>query len=462
MNTFVDRQHELETLERLYGSPGSQLVVVYGRRRLGKTTLLSQFSHGKPCVYYMADRAAEVSQRNALARAVSASLDEPLLGQLQYTDWYDLFAALDRVRLPDQKLIVILDEYQYLCQAQPAFSSYVQKWWDEHWKNGNLMLVLCGSITSMMYRETLSHNSPLYGRSTAQILLRPLPYPYVKQFVSDPSERNCVERYALCGGIPRYLELLRDFPDFDAALQGAILDPTAPLHAEARYLLHDEIDVPNVCWSLLEAIASGATRISEMAARLAQPANGLTRYLSLLRDLSIVARDVPVLERNPAKSKRGLYAITDPFLRLWFGCIYPYESFFEINATEAIKGKLTPLIERHVQVCYEDLCRSYTRQAIAPETGAIKVGRQWGAHYEIDVAGVDMHNRVSLLGECKWSMQKVGLSILNRLQAVATTHNLELAANCKWLLFSRSGFTLELEQYAAAHDDVRLIRHLFA
>jgi len=459
MNTFQNREDELALLDRLYAEPDSKLVVLYGRRRLGKTTLLGRFAESKPCIYYMADKAAEVSQRNALARAMSSMLDEPILEQAGYSEWYDLFAAFDRLRDRTQKTILILDEYQYLCQTQRAFSSLIQKWWDEHWKQDNVMLILCGSLTSMMYRETLSHSSPLYGRSDASLLLRPLPYQHVRAFLPAVSEKHCVERYALCGGVPRYLELLAPFKTFDEALTHGILAPSAPLHAEARYLLQDEIDVPNVCWSLLEAIASGATRISEMASRLQQPANSLTRYLSLLRDLSIVERSVPVAEKNPSRSKRGVYNITDPFLRLWFGCIYPYESHFEFAPTPAAMAKLRPQLDHHIQHCYEALCRHYTRDYMMEES--VRIGRQWGAHYEIDVACVNEQGEFTLLGECKWSTRKVGMSVLHDLQQTASRHALPLAPKHRWLLFSRSGFTKELTQHANTTPTVQLITSLF-
>jgi uncharacterized protein len=258
------------------------------------------------------------------------------------------------------------------------------------------------------------------------------------------------------------LELFSKAADLESALLDGVLNPDAPLHVEARILLQDELDVPNVCWSLLEAIASGATRISEMAARLAQPANSLTRYLSLLRDLSMVEREVPVAEKNPSKSKRGVYVIKDSFLRLWFGCVYPYESFFEIGNTDAALKKLRPLLRHHIELTYEMLCREYvqTHPELAPDTA--RVGRQWGAHYEIDVAGVTARGRFTLLGECKWSRQKVGLSVLKNLQETAQQQKLPLASDIQWVLFSRSGFSADLKALAEKQTNIRLISKLFA
>jgi AAA+ ATPase superfamily predicted ATPase len=180
MNNFINRRSELAQLESLYNRHGGQLVILYGRRRLGKTALLREFCRDKNHCYYMADKAGEQSQKKSMALAMSTALREPLLQSAEYPQWYDLFAAFDRFTPKDKKIILILDEYQHLCQIQPAFSSFMQKWWDEQWRQQNMMVILCGSVTSMMYRETMAQSAPLYGRASAQILLTPLHYYHIR------------------------------------------------------------------------------------------------------------------------------------------------------------------------------------------------------------------------------------------------------------------------------------------
>ena len=457
---FTDRRQELEYIENMYRQQGAQLLVVYGRRRLGKTTLLRKFAENKPTVYYMADRGGVQSQRDALARAMAAGLDEPMLASARFDAWYSLFESFDRMRPSDGKVVLIIDEYQYLCQADKAFSSYLQKWWDEHWKDQKLLLILCGSVTSMMHRETLAHSSPLYGRSNGNILLLPIPYTDIREFCAGKTQTALVERYALCGGVPRYLELLEPFTEFSQALEKGILNKLSPLYREARNLLVDEVDVPNTCWSILEAVSGGATRISEIASKLRLPANQLTRYLALLRDLSIIGREVPVCEKNPIKSKKGVYKVTDPFLRLWFGCIYPYESLFEFgNIDEGIK-KIQPQLDRHVAGAYEELCRLYAGQRMA-RFKCVRIGRQWGRHYELDVAGVDTTNRLRLAGECKWSERKVGLSVLRELQGTVKEAGVPVSEQLQYMLFSKSGFTGEIKEQADTQDNLQLIENVF-
>src|ERR1035437_3389806 len=161
MNKFINREAELQSLHDDYARPGSSLYILYGRRRLGKTTLLRQFAARRPAVYHMADRSAESDARRLLSGSMAMGLRESTLQSSDFSDWYALFAAYDRLR-PSGKTILILDEYQYLCEQQPAFSSMIQRWWDEHWQHTPIMVVLCGSVLSMMYRETLARSSPLF------------------------------------------------------------------------------------------------------------------------------------------------------------------------------------------------------------------------------------------------------------------------------------------------------------
>ena len=408
----------------------------------------------------MADKAGEKSQKKSLTLAMSTALQEPLLQAAEYPEWYDIFAAFDRFRPQDKKTILILDEYQYICQTQPAFSSFLQKWWDEHWKDDNILLILCGSITSMMYKETMAQSAPLYGRASVQILLKPLPYQHIKDFLPNHTEEELIKFYSLGGGVPRYLELLQGYQNFSSALQELVLNQTGVLYHEARYLLHEEISSPNTCWSILQALGNGTGRISEIGSQLGLPANQLTHYVELLKDLFLVYREVPVLEKNPERSKKGFYQVADPFLRLWFGSIYPYDSFLEFGQTEIIIERLNPLIQSHISFCYEELCRNYVKNN-ASTFNCLRIGRQWAGNYELDIAGVNADFQLSVVGECKWSHKKIGLSIYRKLQDKIVSNKLPLSPNCRYLLFSKSGFTQDLEDMAQKESRLLLINSLF-
>ena len=440
MNKFVNRENELAILKKMRDSTRSELVVIYGRRRLGKTTLIREFAKKLPHVYFMADRAGEETMKTSLALTMADALCEPLLQSVKYPNWYDLFAAFDKFRSKKEKTVLIFDEFQYLCQMQPAFASFIQKWWDEHWKNSNILLILCGSVTSMMYKETLSENSPLYGRASAQLLISPLKFQHLKEFIPGCSHNKLIEFYSLTGGIPRYIELATQYNDFKSALKDLVLNRTGILYNEAKFILHDEISTPNTCWSILNALGSGTTRISELGTKLNLPANQLTRYIDLLKDLFLVNRTVPVLEKNPAKSKKGIYKVTDPFLRLWFGCIYPYESFLEFEQPDLVMKKINNLITNHISGCFEDICRDFVKENML-EFNCVKVGRQWSKNYEIDIMGVNEKNEITIVGECKWSAKKIGLPLLEELKNKIINNKLPVSKNCKYIFFSKSGFT---------------------
>jgi AAA+ ATPase superfamily predicted ATPase len=459
MINFINRESELAQLESQYAADSGNLVVLYGRRRLGKTCLLRHFASDKPHCYFMADRAGECDLRRSLAKAMAMALQEPVLETAEYASWYDLFAAFDRFRLSDQRFVLIFDEYQYLCQIQPAFSSFLQKWWDEHWCRANMVVILCGSVTSMMYKETLAASSPLYGRASAQLLLRPIGFSHISKFLPDKNGTELLEFFALTGGVPRYLRLASPHRNFKEALVALVLHPDGILHNEARQLLHEEIQTPNQCWSILNAIGSGANRISEIAGRTGQPANKLTRYLDLLKDLHLVRRETPVLERNPSKSKKGIYVVSDPFFRMWFGAIYPYMSFFEFAETEPAYSRIEPLINKLISECYEEVCRQWIQER-ALNFNAVSVGRQWSSAYEIDVAAVNTKYELTVVGECKWSENKIGVSILRELEEKVICQSLPLAGDLRYVLFSKSGFSSDLEELATGKKNIVLMSGL--
>lgn len=315
-------------------------------------------------------------------------------------------------------------------------------------------------IPAANWLSSTAQSAPLYGRASAQILLKPLPYQHLKDFLPNHTEEELIKFYSLGGGVPRYLELLQDYQDFSAAIQELVLNQNGILYHEARYLLHEEISSPNTCWSILQALGNGSERISEIGSRLGLPANQLTHYIELLRDLFLIYREVPVLEKNPAHSKKGFYQVADPFLRLWFGSIYPYDSFLEFGQTEIIMERLNPLIQSHISFCYEQLCRNFVKNN-ASTFNCLRVGRQWSGNYELDIAGVNADLQLNVVGECKWSHKKIGLSVYKELQNKIVSNKLPLAQNCRHLLFSKSGFTQDLKDVAKKESRLLLINSLF-
>ncbi|OYV71840.1 MAG: hypothetical protein B7Z74_06515, partial [Deltaproteobacteria bacterium 21-66-5] len=437
---------ESESLERSFASGAAALYILYGRRRLGKTALLRRFAAGKPGVYHMADRSTEADAIRMLSESMALAFGDPSFANPRYASFGDLFTAFDRLR-PSTRSYLILDEYQYLCEVQPALSSILQRHWDSTLSHASVMVVLCGSVMSMMYKETLARSSPLYGRRTGKWLLGPLRFREVTAFYSGRSPLEQVRLWALSGGVPRYAEIVAAHRDFASALRAAVLAKDGPLYAEARMLLHDEVTTPNVYWSILYAVASGANRISEIAGRVGLPANQLTRYVAALSDMGLVRRQVSVTEKSPEKSKRGLYRLDDTYMRLWFGCVAPFESLLEFGQVQQVEKLMQERLARHLASAFEDVCRQHVEEHL-DKIGAVKVGRFWDSHDEIDVVAVDDEGAVVLAGECKWSRRptsvEVGDSLRRKVERLwpGTHDRIRLA------VFSAGGFTAALRTWA--------------
>jgi AAA+ ATPase superfamily predicted ATPase len=447
MNSFFDRDRELESLGRSFESSGASLYVLYGRRRLGKTTILRRFAEGRPGVYHMADRSTETDAIRLLSQSMAHGLGVPDFARPAYATFADLLTAFDRAR-PEGRSYLILDEYQYLCEVQPALSSILQRHWDSTWQNSRLMVVLCGSVMSMMFKETLARSSPLYGRRTGQWLLRPMRFTEVSAFFAGRSPRERLRLWAISGGVPRYAELVASHRDFATALRACALAKDGPLYGEARLLLRDEVTTPNVYWSVLHAIASGANRISEIAGRVGLPANQLTRYLAALADMGLVQRHVAVTERAPEKSKRGLYQLEDVFLRLWFGCIAPFESLLEFGRVERTEELMRDRLARHLAWAFEEACRQHVEDRL-DSLGAVRVGRHWSRSEEVDVVAVDEAGDVVLAGECKWSSRPVSVAVIEALRRKVEATWPERADRIRLAVFSAAGFSQALKTWAS-------------
>lgn len=444
---FLDRQAELTALREAYDRPGGSLFVLYGRRRLGKTTLLRRFMRTHPGVFHLADLSEENEARRRLAESMARDLGEPTIAAARHPDWDSLLAAFDRFRSPERKTVLALDEYSYLTQAQPALSSYLQRWWDETWRRQPVMLVLSGSAMSMMYRETLARSSPLYGRRTGQWLLGPLRFRDMMGFFPKAKPDELVRMWSLVGGVPYYAELAMTCRGFRDALSKLVLRRDGALFAEARFLVQDSVRTPSIYWSLLRAMGAGVHRVSELAARIQRPAGQLTPYLNNLRELALVSRETPVTEADPATSKRGIYRIADPFLTLWFGIVSPHASLLELGRYEVVAPLLAEPLKHHAARAFEQVCREYVQDRME-HWSAVDVGRYWDRTQEIDIVAVDSHRRPVFAAECKWTNRRLGLASLRDLHSKIERLWPDRTGKIALGFFSKAGFDPDLTALA--------------
>lgn len=461
MAEFIDRQEEIQTLKREYHRDGSSFVVIYGRRRVGKTTLISQFISDKNALFFLATEESEEQNRRMFKDRVAEFLDNTLLKNADINNWDDIFKMLvDKTY--ESKLVIVIDEFQYIGRSNSAFPSIFQRIWEEILKDANVMVIICGSLISMMESQVLAYNSPLYGRRTAQIKLKQIPFKYYRDFFGDISENELIKRYAVTGGVPKYIELFKDETDIYQAIEHNIVATTSYLYDEPNFLLRQEVTEVGSYFSIIRAIANGNSRLSDIAKVLEIKATSLTKYLGTLIDLDILEREVPVTEDNPEKSKKGLYKIKDNYIRFWFAFIYPNISFIEAGNSEIVINKIkNNFVDNHVSYVYEDVCREKMWQLnnnCAWPFYFSKIGRYWDAHTEIDICALDPDGKNIIVGECKYWKDKMGLNVLYDLEKKATTIRWNKDDRRMWyVLCSANGYTDELKNAVAERKDVVLM-----
>lgn len=460
MKRFVDREQEMSTLQREYERDGSSLVVLYGRRRVGKTTLISEFIKDKKALFFLASEESESQNRLAFQEKTAEFLNSDLLKNVEVKSWDVLFKAIMDAPF-DSKPVIVLDEFQYLGKANPAFPSIFQRIWEEILKDKNVMVILCGSLISMMQSQTLAYSSPLYGRRTAQIRLKQIPFRYYHEFFPNKSRKELIEMYAVTGGVPKYIELFSQSRDIYSAIESCVLNRSGYLYDEPHFLLQQEVSEVGSYFSIIKAIAAGNTKLSAIAGVLEVKSTSLTKYLKTLIDLDILEREVPVTEENPEKSKKGLYRIKDNYLRFWFAFVYPNRNFIESGHSRIVMDKIRKsLVRNHIAFVYEDVCKERMWEMNAEGVWPFyfsKLGRYWDAKEEIDIAAIDPEGKNLILGECKYWQEPVGISVLRDLEVKAKTVAWERNERKVWYaVFSASGFTEELKLEAEARTDLQL------
>lgn len=465
MDKFINRIQEMKTLEEQYNMPSSSMVILYGRRRVGKTSLICEFlrKHSDN-IYFLATEESEALNLKSFKEQVAEYTGNELLKSAN-VDWLTVFKLLTEHKTQTKKVIVI-DEFQYIGEDNNAFPSIMQKVWDTLLKDANIMLILCGSLITLMKRQTLDYVSPLYGRRTAQIKLKQIPFNYYGEFMEGKSINELLPFYAVTGGVPKYIESFLGVEDLYDGIQNRILNPQSYLYEEPYFLLQKEVSEIGSYFSLIKAIAMGNRKLSEIAANIEVKQTSLTKYLKTLIDLDLIEREVPVTESNPEKSKSGLYKIKDNFIAFWFKFVYPYRAYLEKGETQFVLSQIKKgFIQNYASYVYEDVCRERMWELSANDFWNFhfdRVGRYWGSKAdETDIVAIDSIGKNLVLGECKYSMSEKGLSVLHGLQERAKSLQvLTGAENVEYIIFNTAGFSQGLKDEAEKNPRVKLVDKL--
>ncbi|HIQ15198.1 MAG TPA: ATP-binding protein, partial [Leucothrix sp.] len=400
---FINRHNEMKTLEKEFQRETS-FTVIYGRRRTGKTTLIKEFIQDKQAFYFFADKQSEQQQIVRFKNQLAIHFNDALLDKINISDWDTLFTYFITKLPQDEKFILVIDEFQYLSMVNKGFSSLFQRLYDEQLKNSNLMIILCGSLISMMYSETLAYDSPLYGRRTAQIKLQPIQFQHYSGFFNEKSREALIELYAVTGGVPKYIQAFDGRKNALWNIENNIFNNNNFLYSEPKFLLQEEVSDLSRYFSILQSISGGDTKMAAISSRLGLNASSLSPYLAKLIDLDILAREVPITE-NSKKTKKSLYYIKDNYLAFWFHFVFPYQSYLEIGHLQYPLEKLAATFDLWVSSAYERLCLNHLISEPKLTFPIQQVGRWWNNHEEIDVVGLGDEQIV--FGECKWSKKQV-------------------------------------------------------
>ncbi|MFN3981327.1 MAG: ATP-binding protein [Caldilinea sp.] len=449
---FINRVQELGRLHERYTSNRAELFVLYGRRRVGKTELLREFCREKAHLFFVATLSSDSDQLAAFSQQVWLYSHEEVSDAFTFPSWEAAFKAL--ADLPGRPIVVI-DEITYLIAGNKAIPSILQKVWDAQLSRSKVMLVLCGSYIGLIERELLDYRAALYGRRSGSELLLPLELPAISAFFPTYSPHEQIESWAVLGGMPYYLSLFDNAQDLHTNIRTHILNSKGTLFDEPLLLLVEVVREPRNYFSVLRAIAAGHTRMNEISQAAGIGAREVTgRYLDVLRELRIVRRLVPITERQPEKSRKGVYQIDDAFLRFWFRYVHPNRGSLELGLVDAVmNGRILPTFDAFVGRAFEEAAQEHiTRLARGGHLPFIPehIGRWWSSDEEIDIVAISDTDRAMLVGECKWTARPVGVNILVDLQRKAQAMQQEVDQyQVTFALFARNGFSPELKTIAA-------------
>ena len=463
---FLGREKEILGLEKEYARDGG-FVVIYGRRRIGKTTLIKQFIKSKTAFYFLATKEVESQSMKRFAGVIARTTGNSVMQKAAFSDWLDLFQAVADYK-PNEKKVLVIDEFPYLVKVNDSFPSILQNAWDEILKDSNVMLILCGSLISMMKKHALSYESPLYGRRTAQMRIAPLPFTtvYANQKLSFT---DAVEQYSITGGVPKYMEFFSDTQPLYDQIKENILSKNGFLYEEPNFLLTDEVQVPTNYFSIIKVIADGNHKLGTIAGILGLETSALTPYLKTLSERRFIEKQVPVTEKNAEKTRKGLYFISDNLLRFWFRYVYPYKGELELdNILISLFELIKDFKEKFVAFAYEDICKEIFAKLCSDKKidfTPSKIASYWlndyGGNTQIDVMAVDTVNKRLFAGECKYRNQPIDADVYFEL-AKKVENSSEIQSVFKgydviYGVFSKSGFTNRILDISSTNPNLFLI-----
>ncbi len=456
---FIGREKELNALEKLYISNKFEFVVIYGRRRVGKTALINKFLDDKKAIYFMG---VESNTKQNLEN-FSKSIIEYDSGIETETSFLSFQAALEYVFKLSQKerLILTIDEFPYVARSSKSLSSTLQLLIDKYKDSSKLMLILCGSSISYMEDHVLAYKAPLYGRRTAQMKIMPFDFEETCHYFKKFSNEEKALIYGIVGGTPQYLMQMNDTLSVEDNIKNTFLNPISFLYEEPINLLKQEVREPAIYTAIITAIAKGASRMSEISNQINENTNVCSAYIKTLMNLGIIQKETPYGEKA---SHKAIYSIEDNMFRFWYRFVLENNSIIARGATDLVYKRIEPKLSDYMGKIFEDICKQYLWKQLLTNKCPVEftsLGRWWGndpiekCQTEIDIMG-EQDKNTALFAECKWTNEKVNQSVLETLVKRSKLFSYKYI---HLYLFSKSGFTQGCIDQANKMGNVTLVSY---
>jgi len=451
---FIGREAELKKLNEMYCSGRFEFVVIYGRRRVGKTTLIREFIKGKNNMFFAANESTALDNLASLSRCIGGGNNAPV-----YRDFESALSTIFE-KANNERFVLIIDEYPYLAESYRGISSLLQIMIDHNRGHSKMMLILCGSSMSFMENQVLGYQSPLYGRRTAQLKIMPFSFFESLPFFEPFDKTDKAVLYGITGGTPEYLAKIDPTKTVEGNITDLFLTASGYLFEEPSNLLKQELREPSTYNAIIEAIASGASRLNEIATKCGIESNKCAKYLKSLISLGIVKKENPITETS---SKKSIYLVEDLMFRFWYRFVFPNMSGIVSGLGRAIYDyEVSENLCAYMGLIFEEICKQYLIEEAKKDklpffTG--KAGRWWGNNaYEKRQEEIDIlayRKDSALFCECKWTNSLVNVDVLQ----VIETQSCLFPYKDKWFwLFAKTGFTDKLINIAEKRNDVRLIK----
>lgn len=455
---FIGRENELTTLNKLYNSDKFEFVVIYGRRRVGKTALISEFVKDKDSIFFTGIETDAKQNLDNFSRCIM----EYNTGIAAGFSVDSFQSALEYVfeLSKTKRIILVIDEYPYVARASESLASTLQFLIDKNKDSSKLLLILCGSSMSYMEKRVLDYKAPLYGRRTAQLKIKPFDFFEVCSYFTKLSAVDKALAYGIVGGTPQYLMQLDDNLSIEENIKNTHLNPSSSIFEEPNNLLKQEVREPAIYNAVISAIASGSSKMNEISNKIGKNTSVCASYIKNLIALGIVKKESPYGEKS---SRKTIYSIEDNMFRFWYRFVPENTSVISRGAVNLAYERIAPELNTYMGSVFEDICRQYLWKLLLAGKCAVNfsdIGRWWGANpktrsqEEIDIMGTDKDS--ALFGECKWTNEKLDLSVLERLAERSTMFR------CKrkhFYLFAKSGFTEACIDRAKEMGNVTLVSY---